>query len=200
MPEAPRIPILPNKYYHIYNRGNNRRTIFIEDADYVRFLQLLDRYMASVGSVLSYALLPNHFHLTVLMKPSQDIPTQLLRKPHTLGNTFGHIQNAYAKYFNAKYKNVGSLFEKRFERKLIPNTAYFRQLIVYHHRNPERHGITQDFRNYFYTSYQEFSNPVVHPHVNVAATISRFGSLAKFFAAHEQDIPFAMQDVEFYGK
>lgn len=197
MPEAPRIPILPNNYYHIYNRGVKKLTIFQEAADYLRFLNLLDRYMAPVGTVLSYALLPNHFHLTVLMKPAREIPPNLLRKPHTLGNTFGHLQNASAKYFNAKYDAVGALFEKHFERRLVSDIAYFRRLVIYHHRNPETHGVTEDWRDYFFTSYQEFSNPVVRPHVDVAATIAKFGGPEAFFAAHEQDIPFAMQDFEF---
>ncbi len=44
--------------------------------------------------------MPDHFHLAVLTKRLEDIPPDLTRNPRTLGNTFGHLQNAYAKYFN----------------------------------------------------------------------------------------------------
>ena len=197
MAEFPRPLILPNTYYHVYNRGNNRRNIFREDADFLRFLMLLTKYMAPVGIVLSYALLPNHFHLTVLMNPAEDIPAKLLRNPHTLGNTFGHLQNAYAKYFNAKYGTFSSLFEKHFERKAVENLAYLRQLIVYHHRNPESHGITNDYREYFWTSYQEFAHPIVTPHVDIQYTLQKFGDLQGFFTAHGQKNPPTSQTLEF---
>lgn len=88
MPQPPRPIIRPNAYYHIYNRGVNRRTIFRDDADFQQFLILLRKYMEPVGETLSYALMRDHFHLTVLMKPTGDIPAKLLRTPHTLGRTF----------------------------------------------------------------------------------------------------------------
>ena len=153
--------------------------------------------MKPVGEVLSYALLPNHFHLTVLMNPASQIPNNMLRKPHTLGNTFGHLQNAYSLYFNNKYKAVSGLFEKHFERKLIDSLEYFQQLVVYHHRNPESHGIINDFKQYFWTSYQELSNPLVTPYVNVPMTLEKFGGINPFFEAHNEQTPLAMQNFNF---
>ena len=188
----------PNTYYHIYNRGNNRRTIFREDADFQRFIKLLAKYLAPVGELLSYALMRDHFHLCVRMKPAEEIPPNLLRKPRTLGNTFGHLQNAYARYFNCKYKTVSSLFEHRFERKEVGTLAYFKQLVVYHHRNPEKHGACADYREYFWTSYQEFSNPLVTSCVNTALTFEKFGGVEAFFLAHDQEVPLALlEGVEF---
>lgn len=119
MPQAPRPVIRPNAYYHVYNRGVNRRTIFKDDGDHQHFLNLIKRFVHPVAHTLSYALMPDHFHLTVLMKPSAEVPAQLLRSPHALGRTFGHLQNAYANYFNHKYKTVSGLFEKAYERKEV---------------------------------------------------------------------------------
>lgn len=131
------------------------------------------------------------------MKPAEDIPSKLLRKSHTLGNTFGHLQNAYARYFNTRHGTVSGLFEKHYERKPVEDLAYFHQLVVYHHRNPQKHGITDDFRAYHWTSYQELSHPAVTAHVDVARTIGNFGGPAAFFAAHGEAVPPGARDFEF---
>lgn len=199
MPQAPRPVIRPNTYYHVYNRGVNRRTIFKDDGDYLRFLKLIKKYVHPVAETLSYALMPNHFHLAVLMKPAAAIPPTLLRTPQTLGRTFGLVENAYANYFNYRHKTVSGLFETSFERAEVTTVEYLRNLIVYHHRNPEKHGLEIDFRNYLWTSYQELSNPVVDTYVTKELTISKFGGLEAFFTAHQRDIPNAMADFGFGG-
>lgn len=199
MPQPARPIIQPNTYYHIYNRGVNRRTVFKDDGDFQRFLRLLGKYVEPVGKTLAYALMRDHFHLTVLMNPAADIPSKLLQTPHALGRTFSHLQNAYANYFNHKYKTVSGLFETPFERKEITTLAYLQNLIVYQHRNPEKHGVEQDFRQYLWTSYQELSSPLVESHVAKELTLSRFGGVDGFFAAHDATIPLAMSDFEFGG-
>ena len=197
MPQPPRPIIRPNAYYHVYNRGVNRRTIFRENADFQRFLNYLRKYMEPVGKVLSYALMRDHYHLTVLMNAPEAIPAKLLRTPHALGRTFSHLQNAYANYFNHRYKTVSGLFETAYERIEVDSLNYFRQLVVYHHHNPEKHGVTADFRNYLWTSYQELSNPVVEPYVAKELTLAKFGGVEAFFAAHAREVPVAMRDFEF---
>lgn len=200
MPQPPRPVIRPNAYYHVYNRGVNRRTIFKEEGDFQRFLSLLKKYMSPVGKVLSYALMRDHFHLTVLMNPAETIPPKLLRTPHALGRTFGHLQNAYAMYFNHKYKTVSGLFETPYERIEITTLSYLQNLIVYHHRNPIKHGLTTDLSAYWWTSYQEFCNPEVKPYVDRELTFSKFDGREEFFAAHTNPVPLAMEGVAFEGK
>ena len=132
-----------------------------------------------------------------MTKSPAEIDPKLLNHPATLGNTFGHVQNAYAQYFNNKYSRVSSLFEHRYERIEVDTLPYFRQLVVYHHRNPVKHGIVNDYRNYLWTSYQELSSPHVTPHVKVQLTLRKFGSIENFFAAHQQDVPPEMANFEF---
>ncbi|MTB52464.1 hypothetical protein [Lewinella sp. W8] len=144
----------------------------------------------------------DHFHLTVGMYATSKLPPELLRKPHTLGNTFGHLQNAYAMYFNKKYRTVSGLFEKSYERKEITSAQYFRHLVVYHHRNPVKHGAVTDFRYYRWTSYQEYSNPQVESFIDVDLGFQKFGGRQAFFAAHQTDVPLARMldtDLEFTG-
>lgn len=175
----------------------NRRTVFREEADFQRFLTLIRKYVEPVAHLLSYTLMRDHFHLAVLMKPAAEIPEKLLKTPQTLGRTFGHLQNAYANYFNHRYGTVSGMFETHYERKEIDSLEYLRNLIVYHHRNPEKHGVEADFRNYFWTSYQELSSPAVEPFVDRALTLGKFGGVDDFFAAHDEDLPLAMVSYEF---
>ena len=57
------IPLEPGKYYHIYNRGNNRENIFKEDRNYAYFLKLYTFRVGPIADTYAYCLLRNHFHL-----------------------------------------------------------------------------------------------------------------------------------------
>ncbi len=59
-------------YYHIFNRGNNRETIFREQRNYYYFLKLYEKYIPLVADTFAYCLLPNHFHFLVRIKDEQD--------------------------------------------------------------------------------------------------------------------------------
>jgi REP element-mobilizing transposase RayT len=196
MPQTPKLLITPNAYFHVFNRGVKNRDIFHEAGDYQRFLKLLKRYVHPVAHILSFALMRNHFHLTVLMRPSQDIPAALLKTPATLGRTFGHLQNAYAKYYNLRYNKVSGLFERSYERKQVDSLAYLKQLILYHHLNPEKHEEATNFKHHWWTSFQEYSNPLVDSVINHQLGFAKFGGKEAFFAAHEEPVPLAMEDWE----
>ena len=73
-----------------------------------------------------------------------------------LSRQFSNLFNAYSKYFNIKYNRVGKLFCERFKRKEITTDEYFNTLIEYIHTNPEKHGITDDYRDYEFSSYQKY--------------------------------------------
>nr|WP_319398398.1 hypothetical protein [uncultured Carboxylicivirga sp.] len=61
-------PILPERYYHIFNRGANKKRIFYTSANYNYFLFLLKKFLLVHFDVLAYSLLPNHFHIIVYTK------------------------------------------------------------------------------------------------------------------------------------
>lgn len=65
----------------------------------------------------------------------------------------GHLFNAYARYFNLKYRRHGSLFEHQFKRKPIEDERYLRNVVVYIHKNPEHHGYYEDFSQYPWSSF-----------------------------------------------
>ena len=57
------IPFVPDVYYHIYNRGNNRVAIFFEPDNYLYFLKKVKAYLIPVADVLVYCLMPTHYHI-----------------------------------------------------------------------------------------------------------------------------------------
>jgi REP element-mobilizing transposase RayT len=67
------IPLQHGKYYHIYNRGNNRENIFFEERNYRYFLQLYAKYIQPIADTYAYCLLYNHFHVLVRIKSIEEL-------------------------------------------------------------------------------------------------------------------------------
>ena len=68
-------PLCPGDFYHIYNRGNNRETIFRTAENYRFFLERYVYYIEPIAATYAYCLLPNHFHLFVGIRPEPELPT-----------------------------------------------------------------------------------------------------------------------------
>src|SRR5687767_15940755 len=117
------------KYYHIYNRGNNKETIFREPDNYSHFLALWKKYVFPIAETYCYNLLPNHFHFFIRLKDNgvtdEDATSsfKLVKKINTPERQFANLFNAYAKAINTRYNRTGSLFQERFRRKEIKNEA-----------------------------------------------------------------------------
>ncbi len=141
-------------YYHIYNRGNNKENIFKEDINYVYFIELIKRYLLETIEIYAFCLLPNHFHLLIKFKETNEISTNAKdKKTHqVLSNMF----NAYTKAINKKYNRTGSLFQEHLQRKKVKNEEYLKELVLYIHLNPEKHKIISNFRDYRYSSYLSY--------------------------------------------
>jgi len=157
--------LTPGKFYHIYTRGINRENIFFVDRNYPYFLELYAKYIEPIATTFAYCLMRNHFHLLVRIKTEQEQTFEVLlstseqsREAETskvLDSTqqFSNLFNAYAKAINKAYGRTGSLFEGRFGRIEVTSKAYFANLVAYIHRNPQKHGFVEDFREYPYSSY-----------------------------------------------
>ena len=144
------ISFAENEFYHIYNRGTDKRVIYQSPADYQRFLELL--FLANSGNsfnirdvrqnnpkrdifsldrgepllaVGAYCLMPNHFHL--LVKPLKDGGVSKFMNKLTTG---------YSMYFNKRYERTGALFEGCFKAKHSDSDEYLKYLFSYIHLNP----------------------------------------------------------------
>lgn len=162
-----------DKYYHIYNRGNNRENIFKNDENRRYFLSLYQRHLNSHVSTFAYCLLNNHFHLLIRIE----------NKPETVTQAFSNLFNAYAKAFNKAYDRTGSLFQKNFKRKWVNDEKYLKQLILYIHMNPELHFRT-DFMEYQFSSYQKILSKE-DPILETIEVLGLFGDRTNYIKTHQ---------------
>jgi putative transposase len=159
-------PLVPEMYYHIYNRGNNRENLFIEKRNYTYFLSLYKKHIEPIADTYAYCLMRNHFHLGVRIKTEQEDLEYIKLNPqisltHEIlppkkfnpSQAFSNLFNAYTKAINKAYGRTGSLFEERFWRIPVMEDAYFLTLIFYIHYNPQKHAFINNFRNWKWSSY-----------------------------------------------
>src|SRR5690606_24362917 len=168
-------PLENGNYYHIFNRGNNKQSIFFEDANYPYFLQLVKTHILPIGTIYAYCLLKNHFHLLVRISKEAQDPSR----------KFSNLFNAYTKAINKRYLRTGSLFQKPFKRKKILDEKYLRDVLIYIHLNPSRHKIFTNFEKYPHSSYSDIvmEKPTF---VNSEDVLSWFGDRNNFIFAHNQ--------------
>ncbi len=188
-------PLQHSQYYHIYNRGNNRENIFIEERNYRYFLKLYARYIGPIADTYAYCLLRNHFHLLVRIKTVEE-QEKTLRVSETLrvsgaftplvpSQQFGNLFNAYAKAINKAYQRTGSLFEHPFGRIPVTSDAYFVYLITYIHQNPQKHGFVDDFRLWPYSSYHTILS-TKPTRLKRSEVLAWFDGPTEFQASHQQ--------------
>jgi len=177
-------------FYHIYNRGNNRENIFVENNNYSYFLNLVAKYLLPISEIYSYCLLKNHFHILIRIKDDIDIPQEKLHLP------FSNLFNAYAKAVNKKYNRDGSLFKERYKRKRITDEQYLINTIIYIHLNPIKHGFSDKFENYPFSSFNSIisDKPTKLKRVEV---LEFFGGKQNFIDTHflkkDYDFNFEME-------
>jgi len=66
-------PIEYGKIYHIYNRGNKKESVFLEDVDFEHFLKLYQLLIGSIANTHSWVLMKNHFHFLIQVKDIDEI-------------------------------------------------------------------------------------------------------------------------------
>lgn len=148
-----RIKIEPEKFYHIWNRGNNRENLLYTSANYEYFLRMYAEYLDPVVETYAFCLLPNHFHLLVRTKLVVSPVGETTKNPVSLA--FQRFFTAYSQAINIQQKRTGSLFQKPFKRLEVTSAKQLAALVHYIHTNPQRHRIIDDFRQYPWSSYKQ---------------------------------------------
>lgn len=147
-----RVSFAEGEYYHLYNRGVDKRVIFSTAGDYRRFLILL--FLANsiedtrIGNMLratkyedvfhlergdplvaigAFCLMPNHFHILATPLTEGGISQFMLK-----------LQTGYSMYFNIKNERSGSLFQGPFKSSHVDNDRYLQYLYSYIHLNPAK--------------------------------------------------------------
>ena len=146
-----KVEFAPEEYYHLYNRGVDKRPIFLNHDDRLRFLILLltanrekpfhlsdlshwqgasltEIAEKNLGNSLinigAYCLMPNHFHLLIREK-NNNTPVFIKK-----------LLTGYSMYFNIKYHRTGRLFETHFKSQHISEDVHLKYLFAYIHLNP----------------------------------------------------------------
>ena len=201
------VPITYGTFYHIYNRGNNRENIFVEERNYSYFLNLWWKHIGPIAETWAYCLLRNHFHAVVYIRNKEDLSglsraavrggpdaNKVLTHSDSVGNLtglkppsqyFSNFFNAYARGVNIAAQRTGALFQRPFKRIPVSSASYLMQLIVYIHQNPQKHRFTSDFREWNYSSYHELMSDVP-THLQRDRVMELFGSKEDFVRIHQE--------------
>ena len=174
-------PLELGKIYHIYNRGNNRENIFIQERNYAYFLKLWELHIQRVADTYGYCLLKNHFHAVVHL--THRLPRSRKRPARQPSQYFSNFFNAYARAVNIATSRSGALFERPFHRIEVTSEEYLASLIVYIHQNPERHGFVDDFQDWPYSSFHELLGGDSKL-LNCDAVMKLFGGKESFLQIH----------------
>ena len=131
-------------YYHVINRGVEKRDVFLDDGDFIRFIHdmyvfndvrsapnyvVKERQHARQPKILlhihAYCLMKNHYHL--LLSPITENGISAFMQKLNMG---------YSKYFNDKYERSGVLWQGTFRKMHITRDAHFMYIPYYIHLNP----------------------------------------------------------------
>lgn len=134
-------------FYHIINRGVERRNIFLQPDDYSIFLDLLLEMKQKFNLLIhSYCLMTNHYHIL------------LETKEINISDAIKYLNGTYAKYFNLKYKRVGHLWQGRFASYYLYDDAHFWVVAKYIERNPIKANMVNDVSAYRHQSFFQWKN------------------------------------------
>lgn len=171
---------IENGFYHVYNRGVEKRNIFQDEQDYCVFLAYLKTYLSPTEETTNFiknnknldyedkntkiyrlSELKNYYEKInlicyVLMPNHFHLELQQIGKKD-VGNFMQSLITKYTMYFNKKYKRVGSLFQGRYKAVLIFGKEYLINLSKYIHLNPlEILAQSQTLESYPWSSYSGY--------------------------------------------
>ena len=168
-----------NEIYHVFNRGVEKRQIFLIKRNYIRFtkatnyyrfancpmrfsyfrllphekqdnvIKRLEKESKRLVDIFSFCFMPNHIHF--LLK-------QLIDKG--ISKFMAKITNAYSHYFNTRYDRIGHLFQGNFGAVRIESDEQLIHTSRYIHLNPVSSYLIEikDLLDYEYSSYPEYIN------------------------------------------
>lgn len=164
------IPLVEKEFYHIYNRGVDKRNMILDIHDLDRFIKSMVEFntVKPIGSIyenrkrkrgrkastipekplvnlIAYGINQNHFHFILEQVAERGIEKFM----HRFGTGF-------SKYFNTKYKRSGSLFQGKFKAKLVDSNEYLLHLSAYVNLNHLAHGRGHHMSTLSRTSWNEY--------------------------------------------
>lgn len=142
-------------FYHIYNRGNNKQSIFFTRANYSFFLDKIRKELSPVCDIICYCLMPNHYHLMIYFSP-QHVNFRQRIKMENLERKIGTLQSSYTRAINNQEGRVGSLFQAKFKVVEIVDITQAIICFNYFHQNPVKAGFVTEPGLWSYSSFNEY--------------------------------------------
>lgn len=156
---------IQNEYYHVYNRGNNKQKIFFSDANYIFFTQKIRAQLLPVSKIISYCLMPNHFHF-IIMATDKSIEERASfgGKPmQEFSYRLGILLSSYSQAINKQNKTTGSLFQQKTKAKILceqvdnKKESYLINCFNYVHRNPVKTNLVSELKDWPYSSFLDYT-------------------------------------------
>ena len=148
-----------NELYHIYNRGNNRQKIFFKPDNYIYFLKKVRRYLLPYCDILSYSLMPNHFHFLIHSDERTIINKTIRFQPkNVLSEGIRVLLSSYTQAINKQNQTSGSLFQQNTKAQPIVKGSRNYDITVFHyiHQNPYRANLVLRMEDWEYSSFADY--------------------------------------------
>lgn len=167
---------IEGEIYHVFNRGNNKQPIFFNRENYLFFLAKIRKELLPYCDIISYCLMPNHFHLEVFIK---SVPkTKLAVSGHStdchspdeqpVGKTFSNglavLLRSYTRAIQKQQNITGSLFQQKTKARQLNygrvNETMNEALICmnYIHLNALKAGLVKSIEQWEFSSYLDYAN------------------------------------------
>jgi putative transposase len=173
-------------YYHIYNRGVDRKLIYRTRSNHLYFMRLWQRYMEGYLDVISYSLNANHFHFLVRVRHFNEAQLGGKSEHELVASRLKMLFRTYALAFNRNHGRTGSLFDGPYKRVLVEDSRNLSYLVQYIHVNPEKNKLVLDFRTWDWSSYKFILSPRKSI-VDRKFVLEWFGGIKEFVLFHSKE-------------
>ncbi len=159
-----RVEFLENSYYYIFNTSFNEEVLFHNDEEYKKFYEILLKYLALYPEVklISYSLVPHHFHLVV-----KNIETG-----HNISEFMRKLQVSYATWYRKKYPSQWKhpVFLWRFQAHILEDKEKLYKTLSYVNYNPLKYSSEWAIHDFPYTSYHKLVQNHSQPYLEEIIT------------------------------
>ena len=160
--------LLANEIYHIYNRGNQKQQIYFTRDNYLFFLQKVRIFWLPCCDILSYCLMPNHFHFLIKTN-EKTVELRPLKPEHKPGiirwTNFSwgtnQLLTSYTKAINKQQGYTGSLFTQNTNAKQVSSEWSWEDYTVwcfkYILQNPVRARLVRHGAEWEFSAWRDYA-------------------------------------------
>ena len=144
--------------YHVYNRSNE--VLFYNRDNYLFFLRKIRDHLLPYADVLSYCLMPNHFHL-ILTVNAEGVKYSEKKKREDmqlLSQSLGTILSSYTQALNRQIGRRGNLFAHKTKAKILNDAKddYALNCFMYVHQNPMLAKLVDKLEDWEFSSFPDY--------------------------------------------